>query len=171
MPINERVIEKKRRFENLKKSFDIRNQSSPEGNTRFFTCEEPNQEITIPLYSSRVSAGFATVVDDHIEQLLDLNKHLIKRPASTFLVRVEGDSMTGAGIFNHDILIVDRSLKATDGKIVVAVIDNEFTVKRLRLAGKQVTLLPENPDFKPTVITEDMDFKIWGVVLHGIRTF
>ena len=79
--------------------------------------------------------------------------------------------MIGVGIYNDAILIVDRSVKPTDGKIVVAVIDNEFTVKRLKLRGKQVILFPENLEFKPIVTTEVMDFKIWGVVLHAIRSF
>ena len=79
--------------------------------------------------------------------------------------------MTGIGIYHHDMLIVDRSVKPRDGNIVVALIDNEFTVKGLKLLGKQVILIPENPDFKPIKITETMEFKIWGVVLHSVKSF
>ncbi len=173
---NKSQIEHKKVFTQLKQAFDanpkLKNVNSflTRPILKALPCEL-GKPIELPLFSACVPAGVASSVDDHIDQHLDLNHHLIKRPASTFLVRVEGDSMTGIGIYNHDILVVDRSVKPIDGKIVVAVIDNEFTVKRLQLRNKAIVLLPENPDFKPICITENMDFKIWGIVLHAIRTF
>ncbi len=123
----------------------------------------------VPLYSNRVAAGFPSLVDDAIESHLDLNQYLIQRPSTSFFVRVEGDSMIDAGIHENDILIVDRSLKPLDGKIIIAVVNNELTVKRLELKQQTVRLLPENPRYRPIDITEEMDFRIWGVVIHVIH--
>lgn len=125
----------------------------------------------LPLFSNKVSAGFPSPADDHIEAQLDLNRHLIKNPASTFLVRVSGESMKDVGIFPNDILIVDRSIKPIDGKIVIAAIDGELTVKRLKKEKSAVYLMPENKDFKPIVITEMQDLNIWGVVTNVIHSF
>lgn len=125
--------------------------------------------IKLPLYSTRVPAGFPSPADDYIEAKLDLNEHLIKHPAATFFVRVEGNSMIGAGIHENDILIVDRSLKPTDGKVVIAVINGELTVKRLKLAQDKIFLIPENDFFTPIEINEEMDFTIWGVVTSVIH--
>lgn len=122
-----------------------------------------------PLYSNSVSAGFPSPADDHIEQQLNLNEHLIKNPASTFFVRVSGESMKDVGIFPNDILIVDRSIKPVDGKIVIAVIDGELTVKRLKKEKNGILLMPENPDFKPIAVKELQDFSIWGVVTNVIH--
>lgn len=122
-----------------------------------------------PLYSNSVSAGFPSPADDHIEQQLNLNEHLIKNPASTFFVRVSGESMKDVGIFPNDILIVDRSIKPVDGKIVIAVIDGELTVKRLKKEKNAIWLMPENPDFKPIAVKELQDFSIWGVVTNVIH--
>lgn len=125
----------------------------------------------LPLFSNTVSAGFPSPADDHIETTLNLNSHLIKNPASTFLVRVSGESMKDAGIFPGDILIVDRSIDPVDGKIVIAAIDGELTVKRLRIKTDAVYLMPENKAFKPIVVGELQDLNIWGVVCHVIRSF
>ena len=126
-------------------------------------------ECKRPLFLVPVSAGFPSPADDYIENCLDLNKHLIKHPAATFFVRVKGDSMIDAGIHSGDILIVDRSLDATDKKVVIAVIDGELTVKRVRIIDKKLYLLPENNEFSSTEITESMDFTIWGVVTNVIH--
>lgn len=124
---------------------------------------------SLPLYSNKVQAGFPSPADDYIETYLDLNKHLIKHPASTFFVTASGDSMKGAGIASGDMLVVDRSLEASHGKIVIAAINGELTVKRLsRIAGK-VQLLPENKSYQPIEITEEEDLVIWGVVTHVIH--
>ena len=141
------------------------------GNTTVDIIYQPDQatECKRPLFLVPVSAGFPSPVDDYIENSLDLNKYLIKHPAATFFVRVKGDSMIDAGIHSGDILIVDRSLDATDKKVVIAVIDGELTVKRVRIIDKKLYLLPENNEFSSTEITESMDFTIWGVVTNVIH--
>lgn len=126
--------------------------------------------VGIPLFNTRVAAGLPSPADDHIEEHLDLNEHLVEHPSDTFFVRVEGESMLNAGIHPNDILIVDRSIQATDGKIVVAVLNNELTVKRLELKKNSMRLLPENDRYRPITITEAMDFLIWGVVIHVIHS-
>lgn len=130
------------------------------------------KQKTAPLFFSPVQAGFPSPAEDFLEQALDLNEHLIQHPAATFFVRVSGESMKGAGIQNNDLLIVDRSLEATDGCIVVAVINGEFTVKRLHMHQKEVRLEAENPNFPPISIPEGADFQIWGVVttiIHSVQ--
>jgi DNA polymerase V len=123
----------------------------------------------IPLYSHRVPAGFPSPADDFIESYLDLNEHLIKHPAATFFVRAEGTSMINAGIHHGDMLVVDRSIEPTDGAIVIAVVNGELTVKRLKKNAGRVWLMPENPDFKPMEITEEMEVIVWGVVKNSIH--
>lgn len=132
--------------------------------------EKNRSTFECPLYLSHVRAGFPSPADDYIETHLDLNTHLIKHPAATFFVIAEGDSMTGAGIRSGDMLIVDKSVEATHGKIVIAAIDGELTVKRLSRIAERVQLLPENPRFKPIDITKEQDLVIWGVVMHVIHT-
>jgi DNA polymerase V len=122
-----------------------------------------------PLYSSRVQAGFPSPADDYIEAHLDLNEHLIKHPAATFFVKAEGDSMIGAHIQSGDLLIVDRSLTPTHGKIVIAAIQGELTVKRLYQQQGKVQLIPENPNYPVIDVTESSELVIWGVVTHIIH--
>ena len=126
--------------------------------------------INLPLYSCKISAGFPSPADDHLEKNLDLNSYLIKNPTATFFVRVNGDSMINAGIHDNDILIVDRSLKPTHGKIVIAVVDGQMTVKRLYKQSGKLFLIPENKNFKPIEITENMSMEIWGVVNTAIHS-
>ena len=128
-----------------------------------------SQKISLPLYACPVSAGFPSPAEDYLEGQLDLNQHLIKHPAATFFVRVTGDSMIGAGIHSGDILIVDRSLDATDNKVVIAVVNGELLVKRLRLEEDKVYLVAENTDYPIMLITEAMDFEIWGIVTNVIH--
>lgn len=123
----------------------------------------------IPLYSSSVRAGFPSPADDYIETRMDLNEHLIKHPAATFFVRAAGDSMILAGIQSGDMLIVDRSLEATHGKIVIAALNGELTVKRLYRQQGVVKLVAENPKYPDIIITEAHDMVIWGVVTHVIH--
>ena len=125
--------------------------------------------IELPLYSSTVRAGFPSPADDYIECKLDLNTHLIQHPAATFFVKASGDSMKNAGIQSGDMLIVDRSLEATHGKIVIAAINGELTVKRLSRQHGQVKLLAENPAYDPIDITDEQDLVIWGIVTHVIH--
>lgn len=127
--------------------------------------------LALPLFSSAVRAGFPSPAEDYVEGWLDLNKHLVKRPAATFLVRVAGDSMIGAGIFPGDILVVDRSITATPGCIVIAVLNGELTVKRLRRAGDAYQLVAENPAYPPLAISEDMEVWCWGVVTAAVHEF
>ncbi|MBS0626260.1 MAG: translesion error-prone DNA polymerase V autoproteolytic subunit [Verrucomicrobia bacterium] len=123
----------------------------------------------LPFFEGGVKAGFPSPADDYGEMRLDLNEHLIQHPAATFYVKVDGDSMTGAGIHRGDILIVDRSLEAVSGKIVIAVVNGEFTVKRVRKAGREIWLEAENPNFPPMKIDPAWDFQIWGVVTYVIH--
>lgn len=122
-----------------------------------------------PLYLDRISAGFPSPADDYIETSLDLNTYLIRNPPATFMVRVSGDSMTGAGISDGDVLVVDRSEQAAHGRIVVAVLDGELTVKRLVMKNGQTLLAPENPRYQPITVAAEQDLHIWGVVLGVVR--
>ena len=124
----------------------------------------------LPLYLSRIKAGFPSPAEDYLDKKLDLNEHLIKHPASTFFVKVKGDSMIGAGINSGDILIVDRSLEPKDKKIVVAVVNGDFTVKRISKRGDKLSLISENPKYDPIEIKDGMDFEVWGVVVHVIHS-
>jgi DNA polymerase V len=127
--------------------------------------------VALPFYTSRVAAGLPSPADDHQGDGVDLNDRLIRHPGTTFLVEVQGDSMTGAGIHHGDLLVVDRSLEPKPGKIVIAVVNGELTVKRLDVDERGVRLLPENPAYEPIVIEEGMDLMIWGVVLHVVHSF
>jgi len=145
------------------------NQSTEISVGKVFSYEEI-KSIRRPLMGSRIAAGFPSPAQDYIEDVLDLNELLIKHPAATYFVRVEGYSMINAGIFPEDILVVDRSLEPASNRIVIAVIDGELTVKRLFIDKQSIYyLLPENPDFKPIRITEDMNFSVWGVVSNVIH--
>lgn len=123
----------------------------------------------LPLYACPVSAGFPSPAEDYLEGKLDLNQYLVKHPAATFFVRVTGDSMIGAGIHAGDILIVDRSLEPRDCKVVIAVVNGELLVKRLRMEKERIYLASENADYPPLVITDLMDFEVWGVVTNVIH--
>ncbi len=116
-----------------------------------------------------VPAGFPSPAEDYLDHPLDFNELLIKHPAATFAVRVTGDSMTGAGIFNGDIAIIDRALTASDGKIVLGIINGDFTLKRYRQRGEAQWLESANPAYKDIPITEGTQFEVWGVVRHSIR--
>jgi DNA polymerase V len=124
--------------------------------------------VRLPLYTG-VTAGFPSPADDYIELTLDLNEYLIDQPHSTFCVRVRGNSMEGANIRQGDILIVDRSKPATTGRIVVAVLNGEFTVKRLMINSSGTFLVPEHAAYEPVRVPENSDFQIWGVVTYTIH--
>lgn len=129
-----------------------------------------SMRMLLPQAESRVPAGFPSPADDGREGL-DIAAYLVRRPESTYFVRVSGDSMTGACIFDGDLLIVDRSLDARSGDIVIAVLDGEFTVKRLRREGGRIELLPENPRFRKIVLDVGTELEIWGVVTGSVRRF
>ena len=122
----------------------------------------------LPIFLGRLPAGFPSPADDYAEGKLDLNKHLIKYPAATFLVRVSGDSMIEAGIHSGDLLVVDRSLEAVDGNVIVAALDGELVCKRLERRAS-VRLLPANRKHLPIEIQDGQDFSIWGVVTNVIH--
>ena len=122
-----------------------------------------------PVFMVPVSAGFPSPAEDYIEDQLDLNKYLIKHPSATFFVKVKGDSMIDAGIHSGDILIVDRAIDPGNKKVVIAVIDGELTLKRIRMMKGKLFLVPENNKYKPVEITEEMDFNVWGVVTNVIH--
>jgi DNA polymerase V len=123
-----------------------------------------------PLYCSvAVPAGFPSPAQDYFQGRIDLNKHLIKDITCTFLVRVSGNSMDGAGISDGDELVVDRSLTPVDGNVVVAIVDGELTIKRLRLEHGHVRLAAENPEYRDVVIPELAELSIWGVVTRCLH--
>ncbi len=122
-----------------------------------------------PLFMVSVSAGLPAPAEDYIEGRLDLNRHLIKHPAATFFVRVAGDSMIDAGIHPGDILVVDRAREPQDGSVVIAVVDGELTVKRIKRRGAQILLVPDNPTYQSLEIRADMEFEVWGVVTSVIH--
>lgn len=129
-----------------------------------------NKGFQLPLYGSKVSAGFPSPADDYIEKQLDLNEHLIKHPSATFFVRVSGNSMIGAGIHEDDILVVDKSITPVTGKIVVVAMDGQLTVKRLNKKNEKLFLMPENKEFEPIEVKEGSEVYIWGVVTNVIHS-
>ena len=116
-----------------------------------------------------ISAGFPSPADDYMEGALDLNEHVIKHPSATYFVRASGDSMIGAGIFNGDLLIVDRSLEASSGKVVIAEVDGQLTVKRLLKLNDGFSLQSENSSYPPIELQEGNEVVVWGVVTHVIH--
>lgn len=131
---------------------------------------DTEREMELPVAEASIKAGFPSPADDFMEDRLDLNEHLIDHPAATFFVRVSGDSMVDAGIHDGDILIVDRAIEPVDGKIVIAVLDGQLSVKRLRKQNGKVFLKPENDDYGVMEITEENDLRVWGVVNHVIHS-
>jgi DNA polymerase V len=125
-------------------------------------------ELQLPLMEG-VSAGFPSPAEDFLDNKIDLNKHLIKNEATTFIAVTDGYSMKGAGINDKDLLIIDKSLEPKDGKIAVCVIDGEFVLKRLKVDKEGVWLMPENEKFKPLLVTEHNNFEIWGIVTYSIQ--
>ena len=125
--------------------------------------------LKLPLVSASVEAGFPSPADDHMEHGIDLNEELIRNPAATFLIRVQGESMRDAGIHSGDTLIVDKSVTPTDRKIVVAMIDGNFTVKRFRKTNERIFLEAANTSFAPIEVVEEQGLTIWGAVTYIIH--
>jgi DNA polymerase V len=166
----------------------------PKSNIQILT-PDLSTSYKLPIFLSPVKAGFPSPAMDYEEAKLDLNTHLISNPNATFFVNIDGDSMIDAKIQSGDIAIVDRSLEARNGDVILAVIDGDFTIKRLEIRDikgqeitepkrktikltvqtqntKQIRLLPENSDFEPIIITGNMTFVVWGVVtsvIHKMR--
>lgn len=128
-------------------------------------------EIRIPLSVANVHAGFPSPAQDFLERSIDLNRELVKNPASTFYARVEGDSMIDLNIEEGDLLVIDKSIEPTNGTIAVCYIDGEFTLKRVELHKDYLLLIPANKRYKSIKVTEDNEFMIWGVVRYVIKKF
>jgi len=126
-------------------------------------------ELVLPIITEGISAGFPSPAMDFVDLSIDLNKHLVKHPSSTFYGRVKGVSMKNAGIDNGDLLVIDKSIEPTNGKIAVCYIDGEFTLKRIKISKNEILLVPENEDYAPIKVTADSNFMIWGIVTHVIK--
>ncbi|EFI34944.1 Peptidase S24/S26A/S26B, conserved region [Desulfonatronospira thiodismutans ASO3-1] len=137
--------------------------------SRIMSPRAESPEVLLPEVSALVPAGFPSPADDYLDRTLDLNEYLIHNQAASFFIRVAGESMQGAGILPGDILLVDRSVEPAHNKIVVAVLDDEMVVKRLRYRQGRGVLVPEHPGFRPIEITDAMEAHIWGVVTAVIR--
>ncbi|KTD38339.1 LexA repressor [Legionella nautarum] len=125
---------------------------------------------TIPLYSSKVAAGYPSPADDRIDDSINLQEMLVKKPEKTFALRASGDSMVNAGIKSGDLLIVESTQQGLDGQMVIAVVNSELTVKTLSIQTNQIRLLPANPLFQPIDVTNVDDFKILGVVIYIVHS-
>ena len=123
----------------------------------------------IPLVTETISAGFPSPAEDYLEQGIDLNKYLIKNPISTFFLRVSGNSMNNAGIYNNDLLIIDRSINPHPGHIVVAILDGEFTLKRLIKEKDNYYLKADKENYPAISLYEYVDVQIWGVAIYSIH--
>ena len=128
------------------------------------------KKFKIPLLTDSVSAGFPSPADDYTEENIDLNEHLISNPFSTFFLRVKGDSMINSGIYDKDLIIVDKSLTPKPGNIVIAMIEGEFTVKRFSIKNNKLYLKAENHNYPDFNFEDYSDIHIWGVVIYSIHT-
>ena len=129
-----------------------------------------NNGYKIPLFSSKVSAGYPSEATDHVDDMLNMNSLIIKNPKTTFCVKVSGLSMINAGIYEGDTLVVDSSIEPSQGRIIIAAIDGMLTVKRLGYIEGRPYLLPENPEFEPIPICDNSEVHIWGVVTNVLRS-
>lgn len=144
-------------------------QLPPNGNgLEFFAIEEPVIPFLIPFIDTYVHAGFPSPAEDYTEVSLDLLQHIVDKPHATFYVKVTGNSMEGAGIKDGSILVVDRSRPAVNKSVIIACVNGENTVKRYKKTKDGTWLVPEHPAYDPILVTEDMEFKIWGVVTYII---
>jgi DNA polymerase V len=133
------------------------------------TASEIASQCSLPLALCRVEAGFPSPADDYMEGSLDLNEHVVKHPSATYFVRASGDSMTGAGIFDGDLLVVDRSLEPIHGRVVIAEVDGQLTVKRLFKLQGRFLLQSENASYPPIELQEGNEVVVWGVVTHALH--
>lgn len=125
----------------------------------------------LKLFSHRISAGFPSPAADYAEDGLDLNQYLVENKPATFMFTVKGDSMLGAGICDGDKVVVDKALKPKHKDIVVAVVDGEYTIKRLYQSRGRIELQPENPSYQPITFSEGNELQIWGVVVGVVRKY
>ncbi|WP_417443301.1 LexA family protein [Joostella sp.] len=135
-----------------------------------FFKPDANASLELQLAEGGISAGFPSPAEDFKETTIDLNKALIKNKDATFYARVSGQSMTGAGLDDGDLLIIDKSIEPENGKIAVCFIDGEFTVKRLKIEKDELFLMPENKKYKPIKVSENEQLIIWGIVTYVIKS-
>ncbi len=128
-----------------------------------------SSELPLPYADYGIQAGFPSPAQDYITEYIDLNRELIRHPASTFYGKVVGESMIEEGIEPGDLLVIDRSLEPADGDLAVCCLDGDFTLKRIRLERNRVWLIPSNEEFDPILVTPDDRFEVWGVVTHTIK--
>lgn len=135
---------------------------------QFYAIEEASFD-DVPLYGDSVPAGFPSPADDYLDMDLNLHDYLVQHPSATFCVRAIGDSMVDAGIQSSDVMVVDRALTPKNNDIILAVVNGEFTVKRIKKSEDELYLMPANENYKPMKITEEMNFQVWGVVTFIIH--
>lgn len=136
-----------------------------------FYIPDYSTSLELPFIDVGISAGFPSPADDFIELSIDLNKQLIKNKDTTFFAKVKSHSMKNAGIFDGDLLIIDKSLEPQNNKIAICQIDGEFTVKRIKIEKGVVWLIAENEEYAPIKVTPENDFIIWGIVTNSIKSF
>ncbi len=147
------------------------NYFSMDGEDFFGAAYKGSKQFTQHNIRTANATGFGAAADDYAERGIDLNEQLVRNKPATFFFRMKGDAMQDAGIFEHDILIVDRSLKLANGKIIVAILNGELLVRRFHKNFSSAFLIPENPRYKAINLAEFTDFKLWGVVVHSIHSF
>lgn len=125
----------------------------------------------VPLFGHTIRAGFPSPADDYVVETLDLNDFLMPRKEASFLLKVKGESMLDAGIHDGDILVVDKSMTATDGRVVIVTLDGQFTVKTLEKKRGKIRLIPANPEFAPIEIKDEQELQVWGIVTSVIHQF
>lgn len=140
-------------------------------NEKFITLYNSDtlSELAIPYVDSGIKAGFPSPAQDYLEFAIDLNRELVKHPASTFFGRVSGDSMKNAGVSDGDILVIDKSLEPKNGDMAVCFIDGEFTIKFINIKKDIIWLIPANKKYQPIKVTKENDFLIWGIVTYSIK--
>ena len=136
-----------------------------------FYIPDYTSKLELPFFDVGISAGFPSPADDFIELSIDLNKEFIKNKDTTFFAKVKGHSMKNAGIYDGDLLIIDKSLEPQNNKIAVCQIDGEFMVKRIKIEKDIIWLIAENEDYDPILVTPENDFMIWGIVTNSIKSF
>lgn len=135
-----------------------------------FFLPDTKRELELPFISAGIKAGFPSPAADFDETRVSIDQIVVKHKEATFYAKASGTSMIGAGIDDGDILVIDRSLEARNGKIAVCFVDGEFTVKRIKVEQDCVYLVPENPKFEPIKVTEENELIVWGIVTHVVKS-
>lgn len=134
------------------------------------TCAESAISLELPYADGGIQAGFPSPAQDYMQESIDLNRDLIRHPTCTFYGRVSGDSMSGEGIADGDLLVIDKSLEPEEGDLAVCCVDGDFTLKRIHFCGDgTLALMPSNPAYRPIIVTPDNDFMVWGIVTYTIK--